>query len=398
MKRTPVLVVVALCGVLVAGCAKHEDPLEIGLRRVALDLAFKDETKAEPVSPRQIVTQYELADASVAEEVPDEPEPVRKAPRVIVIPPRKAEPQCVAAPAGANYDVPSYPVVKDPPAIGVYTRRNTGTVKLETAAFNLELPYPPRTTAEITDIAQVTASSYLNGEDAESLGLPGEVRSSPDAFPPRTEFSLTRTGPSGSKTVDRFRYSSGGTTGGDFLWLIRRETTVSGVKTVFNPTPPIRYIRLFVPEGGTDAESTYAGVDRTSNTALSVHSKILNRESVDVCGTVVDTFRVQIEENFVDLSKTPPVVSGNENGTANFWNIQFDHGLLIVREEVHSTYRGTAEIAGAPVPVTLRYDYTSTIDDLSPKAPKPPLTVGAKPGAGEDQPTDDGSATEEDAG
>src|SRR6185436_4229224 len=117
-----------------------------------------------------------------------------------------------------------------------------------------------------------------------------------------------------------------GATGGDYLWLIKRETTVGGIKAAFTPTPPIRYIKLFVTEG-TDSEVTHAGVDRATNTALTVQSKIVGRESVDVCGSVVDTFRVQIQENFVDLSKSPPTISGNENGTANFWNMQFDHGL-----------------------------------------------------------------------
>jgi hypothetical protein len=382
LRRTPVLVALALCGLFSAACAPKQDPLEVGLRRVALDLAFKDETKAEPVSPRQVVTQLQVVDDALEEEVPED-EPPRKGPKLIVVPGRKPEPPCVPAPAGAQYDVPTYAVVKDPPAVGSYTRHNTGTVKIETAAFNLDLPYPMKTNVDISDIQFVTATSYLNSDDADSLGLPGEVRDNPDAFPARVEFTMARSGPSGSKVVDTFRYSLGGATGGDFLWLIRRETTVSGVKTVFNPTPPIRYVKLFVTEG-TDSEVTHAGVDRATNTALSVQSKIVGRESVDVCGSVVDTFRVQIQENFADLSQTPPVISGNENGTANFWNIQFDHGMLLVREEVHSTYRGTAEIAGAPVPVTVRYDYTSTLDALEPKAPKAAATLPAAPGGGDE--------------
>ena len=390
MRRSP-FVVVAFCGVLLAACGPKQDPLEIGLRRVALDLAFKDETKAEPVSPRQVVSQLAIVDQGVTEEVPEEIEP-KRGPRVIVVPGRKSEPLCLPAPAGAQYDVPTYAVVKDPPAVGRYTRHNTGTLKIETSLFNLDLPYPPKTNVDITDIRFVTASSYLNREEADSLGLPGEVRNNETAFPARVEFTMTRSGPSGSKFVDTFRYSLGGTTGGDFLWLIRRETTVSGTKTVFNPTPPIRYVKLFVTEG-TDSEVTHAGVDRATNTALTVQSKIIGRESVDVCGEVIDTFRVQIQENFVDLSKTPPVISGNENGTANFWNMQFDHGLLLVREEVHSTFRGTASIAGAPVPVTVRYDYTSTLDALE---PKPLPAASAAPTApGGESPAEDEPVEEE---
>jgi hypothetical protein len=391
VRRTSTIVVVALCGVLVAACGRHPDPLEIGLRRVALDLAFKDETKAAPVSPRQVVTQLQLADPNVSADVPVEEEQPRATRRVISIPRRPPAPVCEPAPPGANYDIPSYAVVKDPPAVGVYTRHNTGTVKIETAAFNLDLPYPPKSNVEISDIKFVTATAYLNGDDVKSLNLPSDVRNNDTAVPQRVEFTMTKSGPSGSKVVDTFRYSLGGATGGDYLWLIKRETTVSGVKTVFNPTPPIRYVQLFVTEGAD--ESTHAGVDRATNTALSVQSKIVGRESVDVCGTVYDTFRVQIKENFVDLSKTPPVISGNENGTANFWNIEFDKGLLLVREEVHSTFRGSTEVAGAPVPVTVLYDYVSTLDAVTPKPPKAASTTpttapgsdeGTDPDAGED--------------
>jgi hypothetical protein len=360
------LLVVGLCAALVGACANREDPLEIGLRRVALDLAFKDATKAEPVSPRQVAQQLGVADVRTLAEIPEEEEAPRRTPRIIVIPPRKPEPGCEVAPAGANYDVPTYPVVKDPPPIGTYTRINQGSVKIETTAFNLDLQYPSKSDVDITDVAFVTASTYLNSEDADDAGLPAQVRSDPTLFPPRVEFSMTHHGPSGLKVVDRYRYSTGGTTGGDFLWLIRRETTLNGKTSVFNPTPPIRYVKLFVAEGP-DSEITHGGTDRDTNTALTVQSKIVGRESVDVCGEVVDTFKVQIVENFVDLSQQPPVISGNETGTANYWNMQFDHGLLLVREEVHSTYRGSTEIAGAPVPVTLKTDYIGTIDALTPK-------------------------------
>jgi hypothetical protein len=379
--------VVGLCAALVGACANREDPLEIGLRRVALDLAFKDATKAEPVSPRQVVQQLGVADELTLAEIPEEEEPPRRTPRIIVIPPRKPEPVCEVAPPGANYDVPTYPVVKDPPTVGTYTRINQGSLKIESTVFNLDFQYPPKSEVDVTDIAFVTASSYLSNEDVDSLNLPPDARNNTTAFPNRVEFSLTHHGPSGLKVVDRFRYSLGGSTGGDYIWLIRRETTLNGKTAVFNPTPPIRYVELFVAEGP-DSENTHGGTDRETNTALTVQNKIIGRESVDVCGEVVDTFKVQIIENFVDLSQTPPVISGNEQGTANYWNIQFDHGLLLVREEVHSTYRGSAEVAGAPVPITIKTDYVGTINALTPKPLKvrstTPTTRPAGDGGGDE--------------
>ena len=141
---------------------------------------------------------------------------------------------------------------------------------------------------------------------------------------------------------------------------------------MFEPSPPIRVVRLNVPEGNiADAGVVHGGVDRTTNVAMTVQSQILDRELVDVCGEVVDTYRVQIKEQFVDFSTSPPETSGNEGDTSNFWNIQFDNGLLIVREEVHTTLRTTTTILGQQVPIAIDYDYVSTLDRLQPDPLEP---------------------------
>jgi hypothetical protein len=311
-----------------------------------------------------VAQQLSIVDNSILAEVPAAPEPPARVPRVIYVP-AKQEPPCTAAPAGAQYDYPTYAVVKGPPTVGTYSRHNDGTVKIQTTVFNLDLPYPQKTKVDIGDLNFVTGNVALNDKDVAAVNPPADVRNNATAFPPRVDFNMTRYGPSGLKQIDSFRYSTGGASGGDYLWLIKRETIVNGVSTVFTPTPPIQYIKLFTTEGSGSA-NRHAGTDRTTNTALAVQSTIVGRESVDICGDVFDSFRVQIQENFVDLSKSPPVVSGNENGTSNYWNIQFDHGLILLREEVHSTFRGTTQIAGAPVPVTVLYDYTSTLDSLTP--------------------------------
>jgi hypothetical protein len=387
------LALVALAGALTtAACGHQPDPLEIGLRRVALDLSFKDPAKAAEVSPRAVVTQLELADPAIVAQVPEEIEEApRRGPKVIVVPARKAEPVCETAPAGAGYDTPTYPLVKDPPVVGSYPRHYTGTVKLQTTLFDLSLPYPPKANTDITDLAFVTASTYVG--ETERAALPAPAHDDPNVFVPKTEFKLTHHGPSGLTQVDTFQYTAGGATGGDFLLLTKRETTVNGATTTFTPEPPIRYIKLFTPEGD-DSAVSHAGVDRATQTALAVQSRIMGRESVDVCGEVVDTFRVQIQENFVDLTKSPPETSGNENGTANFWNIQFDHGLLLVREEVHTTFHGSTEVAGAPVPITIVSDYVGTLDSMTPQ----PLKARSSTPAGVSGPKGDGGGATDDGG
>jgi hypothetical protein len=210
-------------------------------------------------------------------------------------------------------------------------------------------------------------------------------------FKEMPEFELTRRLLPGYSVTDTFRYTYTDETGGDYLYLVKRVTVARGEESVFVPSPPIRVVRLNVPEGNVaDAGVVHAGIDRETNVALAIESQIVGRELVDVCGEVVDTYRVQVKEHFVDLSKDVPETSGNEGDTANFWNIQFDNGLLIVREEVHSVHRTTTEVLGQQVPVQVTYDYVSTLDSLEPQ----PLDAGPAPGT----PTTTTAPDEEDEG
>ncbi len=356
---------------LASACAKKSNPLEVGLRRIALDLAFKDpELAADSPTPRQIVRTIAGADYNYAlNDFPDDLDGIAAPPkrtRLATPPRREPEPDCPEALPGQGYDVPTYPVVKDPPAQGVYTRHYTGTVKISTALFDITLPYPPKAKVEVSNVTFGEGSPVVGPGDAAVLP-PGTQTGSPTAFPQFVEYNVTRFGPSGFKQVDTMRYTKGGTTGGDYLYLVKRETTASGTTTVFQPTPAIRYIELYTPEGD-DSANTFSGVDRENHTALTVQSKILSRESVDVCGEVYDSFRVQIQENFADLSKSPPETSGNASDQYNYWNIQFDHGMLLLREEVHSTLRTSTQVAGAPTPITVYYDYVGTLNSVEAKA------------------------------
>ena len=97
----------------------------------------------------------------------------------------------------------------------------------------------------------------------------------------------------------------GGATGGDFLWLIKRETTVGGVKTVFTPTPPIRYIKLFVTEGEVLLRSPAQWLAGTF--VLAPPRRVAAPAALD-CGeidsiTAVGAVKIQIEEAEAPLEK-----------------------------------------------------------------------------------------------
>lgn len=361
------LATVALAGSLAAACGGGgEDPLSIGFRRIALDLAFKDAEKAPPVDPPTIIRQFTETDLRYTlEELPPEPREPTVIRRVRVVPRRQVR-ECPTAPEGLAPERPTFAVVKSEPKVGSYPRHNSGTMNIALATSNTELPVPPLSTWSIPNVEIVRGQVAVAQGDLDTLAPPDAIKENDTAFVDMPQFSLTRRLLPGYSTTDTYRYTYTDETGGDFLYLVKRVTVARGVESVFEPSPPIRVMRLGVTEGdAVDAGTVHGGVDRETNVAMTIESQILSRELVDVCGEMADTYRVQIKERVVDLDTGD--ISGNEGDTANFWNVQIDNGLLLVREEVNSTVRTTTEIAGAPVPVVITYDYTSTLDSLEPK-------------------------------
>jgi hypothetical protein len=366
-RATRLVAVLAVAASLATACGGGgEDPLSIGFRRVALDLAFKDAEKAPPVDPPTIIKQFVDSETRYTiEEVAPEPRDPTVIRRVRVVP-RRVVRDCPTAPEGLAPERVTFPVVKSEPKVGTYPRHNAGTMNIALATSNTELPVPPLSTWTIPSVEIVRGQVAVAPRDLDTLNPPAAVTENDTAFVDMPQFSVTRRLLPGYSTTDTYRYTYTDVRGGDFLYLVKRVTVARGVESVFEPSPPIRVMRLGVTEGdAVDAGTVHGGVDRTTNVAMTIESQILSRELVDVCGEIVDTYRVQIKERVVNLNTGD--ISGNEGDTANFWNIQIDNGLLVVREEVNSTVRTTTEIAGAPVPVVITYAYTSTLDTLEPK-------------------------------
>ncbi|HVM09658.1 MAG TPA: hypothetical protein VM345_14415 [Acidimicrobiales bacterium] len=360
----PILLAAAL---LASACGGDSNPVEIGFRRIALDLAFKDAEKAPPIASADVIRTVIGADDDFEVEFEEESEaPVRVVRRGPPPPPRVTR-QCDTAPEGATPERVAFQSIKDPPKVGVYPRHNEGTLTIDVVPQPIVLPVPELSRWEIPQVSFVRANVALNEESEATLNPPAQVRDNNTAYADMPQFSITRRLLPGYSTTDTYRYTYHGATGGDFLYLVKRVSVARGVETVFEPTPPIRMVRLNVPEGDmVNAGVVHAGVDRKTNMALAVQSQVVSREWVDVCGDMIDTYRVQIKEQVADLSQSPPRLSGNEGDTTNYWNIQFDNGLLIVREQVDSTLRTSTKIAGQDVPIAVHYKYTSTLDQLDP--------------------------------
>ena len=371
-------VLLAAMVVLTAACGSKPDPLDLGFKRVSLDLVFKDAAKAPPPDPRKVQTIIEYFNEDYAiEEVEEEARPTRRIPRGI--PREPAVPPCLTAEPGATPEIPALSATNEPPEVGTYRRKNTGSIKLNVPPLiNVRLPYPLLTSWTVTDITSDVGTVVTNPRDDDEL----PVDQLPSANPrPGTEvipapvvhrFTLTRNVTADTRTVDTYQYfGERGSTNldsteydGDGLYLVKRETFSSLGTRVFEPTPPVM-ITAIGDEHETQEVKTTSGVDRTTNAVMTVQSKIVGREDVDVCGEVYGTYRVEFDEIFVEAGPDGnPVVSGTvETGKKNVWNISFNLGLRLIREEVHRIDRAT--VGGVPAEVT--WDYTSTLMNFEPE-------------------------------
>ena len=405
MTRRRAVALLLACSFVVAACGSDEDPLALGFRRVSLDLVFKDATKASPAEAQRIIQVIELFDEDVRRE-PDaatepEPEPAPRRRRTTA-PPGIPEKVCLPADPTQTPETPVFGAVRNPPVEGSYTRKNTGEIRIESESPlvpSFTVPYPEKTAWSVTDIERSRGTLATNPREDELLGT--ETLPEAPAAPEVVRFTLTRPVGSGLTVIETYQYygdrapADADTTAstdmdGDGLFLVRRETQSETFGTsIFTPTPPVMVVPIGDETEATEA-NTGAGIDRETGSAMTVESKILSREAIDVCGEMVDTYRVQWEEQFVDNSRGRPVIAGNvESGKPNIWNISFSDRLLIVREEIHSQTRTYVGDGAAALPVTVAFDYVSTLGELETK----PLRTGT-PTPRPSQPDDDEESEE----
>jgi hypothetical protein len=328
--------------VLVSGACvgHHEDPLAIGVKRIALNLAFSDEAKAVPLPPEQVIVQIPVDQSVVLPPeivLPARPKPVTRQP--VVPPPTKC-------PAAAPDTFPSEPVTifaRGAPKAGVYTLHNEGTITLGIGAFSLPLPYPRRSTVEIRNV--VVQDAVAGGE-----ALPPAVRALAGISPVVT-FDAFKTVSPELAILNSYRYDEAK------LTLTKRVILTPSETTTFQPTPDITFMQF--GKGEADSWSS-AGIDQPHNLGMVVQGKIDNREFVDLCGKVYDAFHVTSNENVADLASGG--TSGTDVAKPNIYWFANQLGALIIKEEGHFTQ--TIRVQGNIA--SLKFDYTSTMDSVDP--------------------------------
>jgi hypothetical protein len=336
-----VIVIGAIALTLLPACSSKKTPIQMGLKRVALDLAFKADPDAK-LPPKVLV-----------QDLPPLPTPVpaytltadnttltRVAPTPTTLPP-VVRVTCPTAEAGS---VPSQAVsvgITKPVLGGRYGVRNKGLVKFG-GTFTFSGPYPPLTTMDVRNVVDKTSAPDATGATTRTLTF--------DVVEALGDNSTTTT------------YSASPTA----LQITKRVTKTGQVTTTFQPTPAITVVGLGSGEG---QSWNSAGTDLNNGTSAVVQGKTLSRQSVDVCGTMVDTYRVQSTERWTSLNGTNAYSSVTKDttntpgatgpGLPNFYNVATHLGGLFISIETHMT-----TVAGA---LTIDIDNVATLDSIEPK-------------------------------
>jgi hypothetical protein len=338
MKLGCMLAVLAL---LAAACGgSGSDALEIGIKRIALDLAFKDDTKAEPLAPARVIEVIGAPPDTIAP-LAEDPLPRPRLPSTTVaLPPA---PRC---PEAAPDNFPKEPVtifIRGVPKEGTYRLHNRGTIKITTATFTLNLPFPAVSTWKIRN---VVATPQVPSE------FPKEVRDIIDPGDIVTFDIEKQLGPT-LRIIDSIKYDR--TT----LSLTKRVTISEGRRDELNPTPAITFMKT--DQGDGDSWSS-AGMDRGTNTAMVVQGSIEKREFVDICGERFDAWKVLSTESTANLVNSEH--SETDVQQPNVYRFANQFAALVLQEEGH--FSSTLLVDGTPV--TVEFDYVSTLDSIEPLA------------------------------
>jgi len=133
------------------------------------------------------------------------------------------------------------------------------------------------------------------------------------------------------------------------------------VKTTFTPSPPPTVYQF----GVENDEWRSAGVDTETSTSILITGKILKREVVDVCGTLVDTYQAQYTEELVNLDTGE--VSGTDPAATSTIDVAPQFGALVIKEDMHTVSHVRDPKSGSPLTITLTYVSTaSTIEPVPP--------------------------------
>jgi hypothetical protein len=323
----------ALTVVAIAGCSSAKPQRTvIGVRKVALAMAFSDQALKTVVPPRIVVEIIPAPPEAIVAALPEAAPYIAPRPPAAVTPPAPPPPAaCPTAPKGGPLPDPAPVAISKPPVAGTYVQRNKGTIKIN-GAIPLTFPYPAISLVVVRDVKV---------EDVPDP-LYGTVRT--------TSFTLQDQVTPTIKTVSRYEFNA------TQMNLVQRDVVNGQQVTSLKPTPGVEVLGF----GGPGSSWTSAGIDPATANALAVQGTIPTNEAVDLCGKLVDTLKVSTDEHQVNA--TTGDQSGTRAGTPTVTSYATQLGGLPVRREQHVNQVASTD-AG---PVSFDTDVVSTFVSTSP--------------------------------
>ena len=333
---------IAVCAITVSACGgSGGGSFDVGLQKVALDLAFEDQSGAKKLTLGQELGPVPVpSQAAFALTYPDLSKYDFK-PRVIsyVSPLACPEPARNAVPAELAASSITGPV-----KTGRYPFKATGT-------FDLQGP--------------IALKGNLGPYDLRDYANPAYKPASKDAFGQAVSqvWSWDLVQPLGNGNFIRRSFQATDLA----LQLTAITYHLNGSEVTFKPSPAVKMMAL-----GTDLKegaTWYAGgTDFGSKTSILVNGGIVGRELVRACGVVYDAWKIKNSERIVSLAGTVPFTSftddaNNPSGAdathqPNYYWVAPQYGGMFLAEEFHTTTS-----IGA---TTLLLDGKSTIMTLDP--------------------------------
>jgi hypothetical protein len=338
-------VALAACVVLSSSCVRHSGSrVELGLKRVAVNLAFKDASKAKPPTYQQVIQTPQLSGvtAGAFAGLQDDGQVIGLAPPITA----DVLFKCPKAAAGERPDSLSPGTINSPPAKGTFIRHNNGTFKATLGALSLAGPYQLLSAMDINNIVVTppTQGSVLVASTPPTIDFDVLDRTAVQTV--TTSYHVTATQ----------------------LQLTKITTKVGQTVTTFQPVPAVEIY-------GFNAASSWTsgGIDPNTGTAMVVQGSLAGEELVDVCGHVYDAYKVVSSERIVNPQTGYDYETDTNDPKVYWFANQFGGLLLQLHENSHTV--ATVMVNGAPVPITVDVNNTGTVTSVnaSPLGTSPPF-------------------------
>jgi hypothetical protein len=321
-QRTAVLLLVVLA-LFTSSCGgSAAEKTEIGVDKVALSLAFKDDSVVKPIPPKVIVTLVPFTNADIARIVPGV-----KLPREVTSPFA-----CIPAPKDERPTQVASVAITAAPKPGTYLMSNKGTLEVSAGTLNLKVNYPPVTKMIIRNIKkEATDVVYFGKVNVTSFEVENQIT------------PLLR-------IVDKYAFDT------DSLDLVQRTFVNDKTESVFTPNPTVNVFGF----GGQGSTFQGAGVDVSTLSAMVVNGTVPAKVAVDACGHVVDTYEADTTEQLLNVNDLSTSGTNTNQPTKTYYATAL--GGLVVKRETHSTQT----IASGGGTATVKMDVTSTLINTEP--------------------------------